>query len=110
MLTLISTPMIKWSVNFRKLNFHYFLPKFSISCHTKLIKEQTKDRQNWKKTLFLISGWRSATVKDNVMNASSGQIALHNLYDKTKFCEHRAVDLSCFCPGSRVPFPLCLKF
>lgn len=81
--------MMKWSVNFRKLNFHYFLPKFSISCHTKLMKEQTKDRQKGEKTLFLISGWRSTTVKDNVMNASSGQVALRNLYAKTQFCEHR---------------------
>ena len=61
------------------------------------MKEQTKDRQNWeKKTFFLISGWRSTTVKYSVMNASSGQIALLNLYAKTKFCEHRAVNLGLF--------------
>lgn len=44
--------MMKWSVNFRKLNFHYFLPKFSISCHTKLMKEQTKDRQKGEKNII----------------------------------------------------------
>lgn len=57
------------------------------------MKEQTKDRQKGEKTLFLISGWRYTTVKDNVMNASSGQIALRNIYAKTQFCEHRAVNL-----------------
>ena len=62
----ISVPLIKWSVNFRDLNFHYIILDILVTFLTP------------KKEEYILSGWRSTGISKSVKNPQSGEVSLLN--------------------------------